>query len=100
VKKREAVTTDDVVSLITSFTAEALAVPSVCADGNLLELGVDSLLAARIVARLRADLSINIPLITLFENPRIPDFALEIVALYEESADEMVVQSSAGSNKE
>jgi acyl carrier protein len=100
VEKREAVAVDDAVSLITSFTAEALAIPAVSADSNLLELGVDSLVAARIVAGLRAKLRINIPLITLFQNPYVPDFALEIVALYEESVDEMVDQSITWYNKE
>jgi acyl carrier protein len=44
-------------------------------DDNLLKLGVDSLVATRIVVTIRTRLSLDVPLLTLFENPVMGDFA-------------------------
>jgi aryl carrier-like protein len=70
---------------IAEATAEALRLASVGREANLLELGVDSLTGARIVGRLRTGLGLDIPLLALFENPVVADFAEEILALAEES---------------
>jgi acyl carrier protein len=70
---------------IAEATAEALGVPGVGRDDNLLELGVDSLAGARIVGRLRNGLGLDIPLLALFENPVVADLAEEILALAEQA---------------
>lgn len=80
-RQHQAVTVAAVEALIAATTAEALDLPSVPPHANLLELGVDSLVGARIVGRLRTELGLDIPLLALFENPVVTEFAEEIVAL-------------------
>jgi acyl carrier protein len=83
--QKQALGTGAVESSIIAAVTAALNVPLVTRNGNLLELGVDSLVGARIVGRLRTELSLDIPLLALFENPVIADLAEEIVALAEDS---------------
>lgn len=68
-------------SSIIAAVSEALGAAVVGRSDNLMEMGVDSLVAARIVGRLRAEFGLDIPLLALFENPVIADFAEEIVVL-------------------
>ncbi len=84
--QKQAVATAAVESSIIAAVTQALNVPSVTRTGNLLELGVDSLVGARIVGHLRTELNLDIPLLALFENPVIADLAEEIVTLAEDSA--------------
>jgi acyl carrier protein len=71
----EAISVVDVERAVTEVAAEALRLPLVDLDDNLLELGVDSLVGARIVVALRTRFGVEIPLLDLFNNPRVGDFA-------------------------
>ncbi|MDH6125503.1 non-ribosomal peptide synthetase, partial [Kitasatospora sp. GP82] len=55
--------------------AELLAVPSVGAEDSFFALGGHSLLAVRLLSRIARDFGPTLPLRTLFECPRLQDFA-------------------------
>ncbi|GHE78645.1 hypothetical protein GCM10014715_37370 [Streptomyces spiralis] len=65
----------EVETAVHDITAGALGLSAVGRHDNLLELGVDSLVATRIVAALRTRYGVEIPLILLFEHPEIAEFA-------------------------
>ncbi|MFE4860735.1 phosphopantetheine-binding protein [Streptomyces sp. NPDC056670] len=52
---------------------------------NLLMLGVDSLVGTRIVVIIRSELAVDVPLLTLFENPVLQDFVTEVAELVQEN---------------
>jgi acyl carrier protein len=64
--------------------SEVLGIP-VSAENNLLELGVDSLIATRIVVIIRSILNVDVPISALFENPVMGDFAMAVADLADES---------------
>ncbi|MEV0006083.1 phosphopantetheine-binding protein [Micromonospora sp. NPDC050980] len=69
---------------VRSVTAEALNLPDVAPEDNLLELGVDSLVATWILAELRTRLLVEIPLIDVFESVNVRAFAEHISDLIAE----------------
>ncbi|MFF7333610.1 phosphopantetheine-binding protein [Streptomyces sp. NPDC008150] len=73
----------DVEAAVREITASVLDLPDVECDANLLELGVDSFVATRIVAALRTRFDTEVPLILLFEEPE--------VAVFAESVHDLVV---------
>ncbi|MFJ9864340.1 phosphopantetheine-binding protein [Streptomyces sp. NPDC101165] len=73
------VTLADVEIAVLAVTAEALGHPEVNLDDNLLELGVDSLVATRIVAALRTRFGADIPLLNVFEYPELREFAVSVL---------------------
>lgn len=60
---------------------ELLNVERVGAHDDFFELGGNSLLALRLVGRVRAAFAADLPLVTLFTNPRLDDLASRIAAL-------------------
>ncbi|MFI9804233.1 phosphopantetheine-binding protein [Streptomyces sp. NPDC052301] len=77
----------DVEAAVLSTTAEFLQLPEVRPDDNMLELGVDSLVATRIVAALRTRFGVDIPLIDVFENPVVSDFAESVHDLVDDARE-------------
>ncbi|MEU6087678.1 phosphopantetheine-binding protein [Streptomyces sp. NPDC047085] len=73
------VTLADVEIAVLAVTAEAVGLPEVTLDDNLLELGVDSLVATRIVAVLRTRFGADIPLLNVFEYPELREFAVSVL---------------------
>jgi acyl carrier protein len=71
----------DVENAVREALTEVLKRSDFTDDDNLLELGVDSLVGTRIVVGLRDRLDVEIPLLTLFENPVIADFAQAVFEL-------------------
>lgn len=73
--------------LVRAVTSEALDLTHVAPSDNLLELGVDSLVAALIVARLRATFGLDVPLVEVFESADVHDFAERAMDLVLEGQD-------------
>ncbi|MDQ0599364.1 acyl carrier protein [Streptomyces canus] len=82
------VTLADVEAVVLAVTAEALNVPEVHLDDNLLELGVDSLVATRIVAALRTRFGADIPLLNIFEYPELREFAISVLDTIQDAPQE------------
>jgi acyl carrier protein len=57
---------------------EALGVPDARPDDDFFELGGDSLVATKLVARLRQELGLPVPLLVVFENPTAAELTLEL----------------------
>jgi acyl carrier protein len=76
-----ALTLDQIQDTVRRVTAEILELPEVKLDDNLLELGVDSLVATRIVAALRTELQVDIPLLNVFESPEVGEFSESVLEL-------------------
>ncbi|WP_441247468.1 phosphopantetheine-binding protein [Kitasatospora sp. McL0602] len=76
-----ALTLTQIQATVRKITAEILELPEVTLDDNLLELGVDSLVATRIVAALRTEFKVDIPLLNVFESPEIGEFSESIFDL-------------------
>jgi acyl carrier protein len=77
-------TVSDIETTVRSVAAEALGLPDVRPDDNLLDLGVDSLVATRIVATLRTQYLVDIPLIDVFDASDVRDFAERVFDLLDE----------------
>ncbi|MER5638842.1 phosphopantetheine-binding protein [Kitasatospora sp. NPDC002227] len=74
-------TLDRAQDAVRRITAEILELDDIRLDDNLLELGVDSLVATRIVAALRTELQLDIPLLNVFESPEVGEFAESLLEL-------------------
>ncbi len=68
---------------LTSLWAELLGRSAVGVADNLFELGGHSLLVARIVARVRQELGVEVPLSFLFQQPTVGDLAAFVAARLE-----------------
>ena len=79
------VTLADVETAVLTVTADVLKLPEVRLDDNLLELGVDSLVATRIVAALRTRFQVDIPLLNVFESPVLSEFAESVLDLIDDA---------------
>ena len=79
-------------TMVAKLWSEILNVEQVGLHDNFFELGGHSLLAMRVVARLREDLGLDLTIASLFESPRLNDFALLILneVLRSEGLDEDV----------
>jgi len=64
--------------MIASICAEFLGLKSVGVHDDLFNLGCHSLIATRIIARLRQAFQIELPLVSLFENPSVAGLAAEV----------------------
>ncbi|WGF87873.1 amino acid adenylation domain-containing protein [Marinivivus vitaminiproducens] len=73
-------------ALIAELWAEILNLPRIGREDHFFERGGHSLLAARMIARLRPIFETTIPLRLLFERPRLTDFAAAIDATCDEAA--------------
>ncbi|MFJ4145845.1 amino acid adenylation domain-containing protein [Pseudomonas sp. NPDC089734] len=66
---------------------EVLHVPKVGLDDNFFELGGHSLLAAQVIARIKTQRGISLPLRVLFEKPVLSDLAAEVALLTDNTTD-------------
>jgi acyl carrier protein len=57
---------------------ECLGVADAGPDDDFFELGGDSLVATRLVARLREELGVAVPLLAVFDNPTAGELAAEL----------------------
>jgi acyl carrier protein len=64
--------------LVLGIWREVLGVADIGPDDDFFELGGDSLVATDIVARLRRELDVAVPLLTIFDNPTVRELAREV----------------------
>ena len=95
---------------LAALWAEVLAIERVGAVDNFFELGGHSLLATQVIARMRSDLGVELPLHSIFVAPTVRELAHEVVSLQsggeedigellaelESLSDEQVKQALAG----
>ncbi|HEY2577629.1 MAG TPA: amino acid adenylation domain-containing protein, partial [Streptosporangiaceae bacterium] len=67
--------------LLIAWYAELLGLADVTPDTDFFAVGGHSLLASRLAARIRASLGVDLPLGTVFGNPRLADLAAAITTL-------------------
>ncbi|MEX5617176.1 amino acid adenylation domain-containing protein, partial [Pseudomonas syringae] len=72
---------------LAAIWADVLHAPQVGLDDHFFELGGHSLLAAQVIARIKTQLGISLPLRTLFEKPLLSELAVEVAALTDNSTD-------------
>ncbi len=70
-----------VVNVVRATLAEMLGVEEVHDDDALLGLGMDSLTAARVVGRLRSELTIELAIQAVFAHRTVGDFATTVAHL-------------------
>jgi acyl carrier protein len=68
--------------------ADVLGLERVGVEDDFFALGGHSLLATQIVAQVRSDFSINLPLHALFSSPTVAKLSQQIVELIGESSDD------------
>jgi amino acid adenylation domain-containing protein len=66
--------------VIAGLWCDALGLPHVNDDADFFELGGDSLIAARLCARIGEQLDVHVPLVTMFQVPILRDFRADIEA--------------------
>lgn len=67
--------------LIAEVWSHVLGTPQISADDNFFKLGGHSLLAIKLVAGVRSELGIRLPVKKVYENPRLGDLAREIESM-------------------
>ena len=72
---------------VAAIWTDVLGVAQVGVEDDFFALGGHSLLATQIVAQVRSDFSINLPLHALFSSPTVAKLSQQIVELMEESSD-------------
>jgi hypothetical protein len=78
---------DEVERLLAGIWAEVLGLDEVGVEDDFLELGGDSLLAARVVSRAIDTFVIDLPMHALYESPTVAAMALAIGRVAQESGD-------------
>src|SRR5262249_47669204 len=66
---------------LTSIWQEVLEIGDISIDDNFFDLGGHSLGGLRVLARVRRDFHVDVPIRSLFEGPTIADLALEVEEL-------------------
>ena len=72
---------------VAAIWADVLGVEKVGVDDDFFALGGHSLLATQIVAQLRSDFAVNLPLHALFSFPTVASLSQQVVELMGESTD-------------
>jgi acyl carrier protein len=68
----------DIEQTVMRIWREVLGVEDAGPDDDFFELGGDSLVATRLVANLREELGIAVPLLAIFDNPTPAELVLEL----------------------
>ncbi|HET8642566.1 MAG TPA: phosphopantetheine-binding protein [Pseudonocardiaceae bacterium] len=71
-------TPKDLPATVLRLWREALGVHDAGPDDDFFELGGDSLVATRLVALLRMELGLAVPLLAVFDNPTAAELTLEL----------------------
>jgi amino acid adenylation domain-containing protein len=84
--------------LLSTVFAEALGVERVSIDDNFFAMGGHSLMATRVISRIRRSLGINLPVRMLFEHPTVEELAqhLAIGVSFENPTDSFIVWNPDG----
>jgi amino acid adenylation domain-containing protein len=82
--------------LLARIWRRVLGIQTVGADDDFFELGGHSLLLARLASQIRGELSVELPLKIMFENPTIGQLAVEIAAEQLRALDEAEADSILG----
>ncbi|MGC2743259.1 MAG: alpha/beta fold hydrolase, partial [Candidatus Angelobacter sp.] len=84
--------------MLSTVFAEALGVERVSIDDNFFAMGGHSLMATRVISRIRRSLGINLPVRMLFEHPTVEELAqhLAIGVSFENPTDSFVVWNPDG----
>lgn len=86
--------------IVATIWCELLGAEKIGRDDNFFTVGGHSLLATRMLARLRASFAVDLPLRTIFERPRLADFAGAVKALVAMTERRPEVQLSGLSKRE
>jgi amino acid adenylation domain-containing protein len=70
---------------VATIWAQVLGMPRVSVEDDFFALGGHSLLATQVVAQVRSDFAVNLPLHSLFTSPTVASLATEIVAMMSDS---------------
>jgi amino acid adenylation domain-containing protein len=74
--------------VVTRIWSETLGLDDISVNQDFFELGGHSLLAMQVVAKVRSDLAVDLPLHSLFTYPTVESLAAEIVTLMGESDED------------
>ncbi|HZP50427.1 non-ribosomal peptide synthetase [Actinocrinis sp.] len=77
--------TGPVEQLIARVWAQVLGAPRIGAEDNFFKLGGHSLLAIKLVAGVRSELGLGLPVKAVYENPRLRDLAVRIESMLAEA---------------
>ncbi len=72
--------TTNIEQAVAAIWRDVLQIEQISSDANFFDLGGHSMLATRIVARIRTELLVDLPLRALFEHPTVADLTLRISA--------------------
>jgi arthrofactin-type cyclic lipopeptide synthetase C len=78
-------TLEEIESAVIETTEHTLQTSGVKRTDNFFDLGVDSLVAARILTELRNRLGVDVPLVQVFETPDIDEFCEVLLDLLAEA---------------
>jgi phthiocerol/phenolphthiocerol synthesis type-I polyketide synthase E len=76
----------DIEQTVLRVWREVLGVEDAGPDDDFFDLGGDSLVATRLVARLREELDTALPLLAVFDNPTVTELALELEQARDDAA--------------
>jgi acyl carrier protein len=90
---RTAAPTNEIEERVAAVWSALLGVEEIGIDDNFFDLGGSSLIGLRVMARLKRELGIEIPMVKLFEGPTVRSFA-RLLTVAEAPAEAALAESS------